>query len=104
VAIRDDRYGEVVGAFLRAEAQASCITPNIDNRPTWSAVNNFVRKSLGSHKAPKYVFWLGEAGCPETWPVTGSGKIMKHVLRSIGERLVQDGKGGAAEAAVRARL
>ncbi|KAJ9606279.1 hypothetical protein H2200_009240 [Cladophialophora chaetospira] len=104
VAIRDARYGEVVGAFLRQHPQPGCITPNINlsadpsvrtlSRPSWTKINGFVRRSLGSHKAPRYVFWIGDEGVDDDFPKTGSGKIMKHVLRDVGERLVKEGKGG----------
>ncbi|OCT45932.1 putative acyl-CoA synthetase YngI [Cladophialophora carrionii] len=119
VAIRDPKYGEVVSAFLRGQPQAGCLTPNVNpslnlphdprtdkrlNRPSWSEINHFVRQSLGSHKAPKYVFWIGDEGVGNDFPKTGSGKIMKHVLRDVGERLVKQGRGGQDEARVKARL
>ncbi len=40
------------------------------------------------------MFWIGDDGVGSEFPKTGSGKIMKHVLRDIGERLVKHGKGG----------
>ena len=104
IAIRDARYGEVVGAFLRQNPQPGCIAPNINlssdpsvrksSRPSWKEINNFVRKSLGSHKAPRYVFWIGDEGAGSEFPKTGSGKIMKHILRDVGEKLVKEGRGG----------
>ncbi len=67
-----------------------------------------MRKSLGGHKAPRYVFWIGDDGVGSEFPKTGSGKIMKHVLRESGERLVKAGRGGPGEGQevgrVRARL
>ena len=52
------------------------------------------------------MFWIGDEGAPDEWPKTGSGKIMKHVLRENGERLVREGKGGPEERKekVKARL
>ena len=67
------------------------------NRPNWGEINSFVRKSLGSHKSPRYVFWMGDPDVPAEWPKTGSGKIMKHVLRDTGEKLVLEGRGGKEE-------
>ncbi|KIW83094.1 hypothetical protein Z517_02337 [Fonsecaea pedrosoi CBS 271.37] len=112
VAIKDARYGEVVGAFLRAHPRPGCLDLDLKEgnrtrllRPGWKEVNNWVRKSLGSHKAPKYVFWIGDEGVGDEFPKTGSGKIMKHILRDIGERLVQMGKGGDEKLdSVRAKL
>ncbi|KIX97674.1 uncharacterized protein Z520_06452 [Fonsecaea multimorphosa CBS 102226] len=113
VAIKDARYGEVVGAFLRAQARPGCLDLDLKDegnrtrlmRPSWNEVNNWVRKSLGSHKAPRYVFWIGDDGVGNEFPKTGSGKIMKHILRDVGERLVQMGRGTEEKGgAVRARL
>ncbi|EXJ71023.1 uncharacterized protein A1O5_06016 [Cladophialophora psammophila CBS 110553] len=119
VAIKDERYGEVVGAFLREHPRPGCLDLDLKEenrttrlmRPSWKEINNWVRKSLGSHKAPRYVFWIGDEGVGNEFPKTGSGKIMKHVLRDVGERLVKMGKGVAEEkapgekaAVVRAKL
>ncbi|KIW26173.1 uncharacterized protein PV07_09288 [Cladophialophora immunda] len=117
VAIKDARYGEVVGAFLRAHPRPGCLDLDLKEgnrtrlmRPSWREVNNWVRKSLGSHKAPRYVFWVGDDGVGQEFPKTGSGKIMKHLLRDVGEKLVQMGRGMEDKGpedkavAVRARL
>ncbi|OAP55000.1 hypothetical protein AYL99_10700 [Fonsecaea erecta] len=116
VAIKDARYGEVVGAFLRAQPRPGCLDLDLKEgnrtrlmRPSWKEINNWVRKSLGSHKAPKYVFWIGDDGVGNEFPKTGSGKIMKHLLRDVGEKLVQMGRGMEEKGvekvgAVRARL
>jgi hypothetical protein len=50
------------------------------------------------------VFWIGDEGVGNEFPKTGSGKIMKHVLMDVGERLVRQGRGGEEEARVKARL
>ncbi|KAK6382999.1 putative NRPS-like protein biosynthetic cluster [Exophiala oligosperma] len=107
VAVSDDRYGEVVGAFLRQRPQAGCLMPNITlsqdaatrnlSRPNWQEVNHFVRKHLGSHKAPRYIFWIGDEGVGDEFPKTGSGKMMKHKLKDVAERLVKEGRGGGEE-------
>lgn len=67
------------------------------SRPNWREVNHFARKHLGSHKAPKYVFWIGDEGVGDEFPKTGSGKMMKHILKDVAERLVKEGKGGEEE-------
>jgi mevalonyl-CoA ligase len=83
VAIKDARYGEVVGAFLKCAPGMS--------RPSSRDIVQWVREVLGSHKSPKYCFWVGDAGVGEDFPKTGSGKYQKHLLRAIGNKLVADG-------------
>lgn len=101
VAIKDERYGEVVGAFLREK-------PSCQRRPTFEEVNLWVRSGLGSHKAPRYIFWIGDAGVGDDFPKTGSGKYQKHILRAIGENLIkaqaQQAKKPERNVEVRARL
>lgn len=79
----DERYGEVVACFVRQTAQSSRLS-ELD-------VANWVRKTLGNHKTPKHIFWIGDYGL-EDFPKTGSGKHQKHILRAIATRLIQQGK------------
>lgn len=81
VAIKDDRYGEVVGAFLKR-------SPGSNSRPNSEEVSLWVRERLGSHKSPRYCFWIGDAGVGDDFPKTGSGKYQKHLLRELGDKLV----------------
>ncbi|KAK7885648.1 hypothetical protein LTR67_009999 [Exophiala xenobiotica] len=81
VAIKDERYGEEVAAFL-------AVKKGITTRPNALEINQWVRKTLGSHKAPKHVFWIGDEDVGNDFPKTGSGKHQKHILRLIGDRLV----------------
>jgi len=81
VAIKDEKYGEVVGAFLRLNADGS--------RPSLEEIRAFVKEAMGSHKAPQYVFWIGDPGVGEDFPKTGSGKHQKHILRAISEKLLE---------------
>ncbi|KAJ5989533.1 acetyl-CoA synthetase-like protein [Penicillium waksmanii] len=83
VAIKDERYGEVVGCFLK-EAEGT-------QRPKNEELKKWVGQLLGRHKAPAYCFWLGDAGISNDFPKTGSGKIKKHVLCDIGNILVHNG-------------
>jgi acyl-CoA synthetase (AMP-forming)/AMP-acid ligase II len=83
VAIKDERYGEVVGCFLK-EAEGT-------QRPKNEELKEWVGQLLGRHKAPAYCFWLGDAGIGNDFPKTGSGKIKKHVLCDIGNSLVHNG-------------
>ena len=66
VGLPDDRYGEVVGAFVRPVAGAS-----IDEAELFA----HARKRLAPHKTPEHWITVDE------FPVTGSGKIRKYVLR-----------------------
>ena len=85
VGLKDERYGEVVAAYLKQNSN--------QKRPTGDQLRDWVRETLGRHKAPVYVFWLGDQGVGADFPKTASGKHQKHILRDIGNRLVQDGKG-----------
>jgi mevalonyl-CoA ligase len=82
VAIKDQRYGEVVGAFLRRIPGAS-LGPE--------EVVQWTRQALGSHKSPTYVFFAGDEGVGDELPKTGSGKYQKHIMRAIGDKLVSQG-------------
>jgi len=66
VGLPDDKYGEVVGAFVRP-------TPgmHIDENDLFA----FARARLAPHKTPRH--WIAV----DEFPLTGSGKIQKYVLR-----------------------
>jgi long-chain acyl-CoA synthetase len=78
VGIADARYGEAVGAFLQQRVY--------QDKPSPSQLQEFVRETLGWHKAPTHVWWLGP---DEDFPKTGSGKIKKIVLKEKGETLLK---------------
>lgn len=80
VGIRNERYGEVVGCFLKLSPQSP--------KPTDQEIKQFITEQLGRHKAPHHIFWIGDAGVGEDFPKTGSGKHQKHMMRDIGNRLV----------------
>ena len=84
VAIADEKYGEVVGAFIERMPHAPQI-PKI----TREQVKTHVAKKLARYKVPRYVFFLGDDGIPGSWPVTASGKIRKVELRSWGDEAVK---------------
>lgn len=83
VGIKNERYGEVVGCFLKS-AVGSPRIPHED-------VKHWVSEKLGRHKSPQYIFWIGDQGVGDDFPKTGSGKHQKHIMRDIGNRLVQQG-------------
>ncbi|HET9728542.1 MAG TPA: AMP-binding protein, partial [Acidimicrobiia bacterium] len=66
VGIPDEKWGEQVAAFIR---------PAEDSRPTITELSTFVRKRLAAYKAPRTWVFV------EQFPLTGSGKVQKFVLR-----------------------
>lgn len=71
VGVADARYGEVVAAFL--QKRSGCAVVQTEE------LRSFVQETLGWHKAPVHIYWLGDG---EDFPKTGSGKIQKHLLRA----------------------
>ena len=86
VAIADEKYGEVVGAFVERMPRVS------HNKITREEIKRYVAKKLARYKVPRYVFFLGEDGISEAWPVTASGKIRKMELRGWGDDAVKSGR------------
>lgn len=87
VGLKDEHYGEVVGAFLDGPHRTS--SAGAANHLTKTEVREWVTKRLGKHKAPAHVFWMGEGGVPDAVPLTGSGKVRKFELAKLGEELLQ---------------
>lgn len=81
VGLKDTKYGEVVAAFLQTAD---------GKRPGEEELREWVRQKLARHKAPKHIFWIGDAKVSDTYPLTGSGKIKKNVLRDLGDSLLQE--------------
>lgn len=90
VGIKDDHYGEVVGAFLDGKK-------DVPSHLSKTEVRDWVIKRLGRHKAPSHVFWMGEGGVPATAPLTGSGKVRKFELAKIGEEILKKQAGKPAK-------
>ncbi len=65
----DEKWGEEVACFMRANAEAPS-----DARPTPAELKAFIRDRLSPQKTPRYWIWVDE------WPLTGSGKIQKFKL------------------------
>jgi fatty-acyl-CoA synthase len=74
VGVPDEKYGEVVGAFVILERGA-----NISEEE----IQEFARSKIASYKVPKYVFIVSE------YPMTASGKIQKYKLREMAKELVE---------------
>lgn len=68
VGLPDDKWGETVGAFIRA------VDGRIVDKDELFA---YMRDSLAPHKTPKQWFEL------EAFPLTGSGKVQKYKLRDM---------------------
>lgn len=79
--LKDERYGEAVAAFMQ-------IRPGHD-KPSHEAIRGWVHDELGRHKAPQHTFWLGPGEMITEYPVTGSGKVRKEVLRELGNRILE---------------
>ncbi|KAE8149857.1 acetyl-CoA synthetase-like protein [Aspergillus avenaceus] len=76
----DPRYGEAVACLGKIAPAAE--------RPLDEEVREWVKQTLGKHKAPTYIFWLGDSGIAHEFPRTDSGKIQKHVMQEIGKALI----------------
>ncbi|CAO1596863.1 hypothetical protein XANCAGTX0491_000691 [Xanthoria calcicola] len=86
VGLPDERYGEVVAAFVvRAAARAGAIKQaETQEEQEEEEIRNWVREKLSHHLVPKHVFWVDD------YPKTASGKIQKFKLRDEGVRLVRE--------------
>lgn len=78
VGIKDEKYGEVVAAFVRKQQNEEGAKLDIES------VRDYVRTHLSHHLVPKYVFFTDE------YPTTASGKVQKFKLREDGEKLVKE--------------
>ncbi len=73
--IPDDKYGEVVGAFIILKEGRSL---------TEEDVIDFCRGKIARFKIPQYVFFV------DSYPMTGSGKIQKFKLGEVGLELLKN--------------
>lgn len=80
VGLEDSLYGEVVACFLGSTG---------GTRPADQEIRSWVTAEMDYHKAPRYIFWLGESDVGEELPKTGSGKYQKHLIRDKGNALVK---------------
>ncbi|KAL8801150.1 MAG: hypothetical protein Q9182_004655 [Xanthomendoza sp. 2 TL-2023] len=87
VGLPDDRYGEVVAAFIVRAAGGKA--ENGENGTsatllTEEDVREWVREKAGHWLVPKHIFWLPD------YPKTASGKIQKFKLREHGVRVLRE--------------
>ncbi|KAF1812367.1 long-chain-fatty-acid--CoA ligase [Eremomyces bilateralis CBS 781.70] len=80
VGVKHPRLGEVVGTFLQSSPRQKPISQR--------EVREWTSATLGKHKAPAHVFWLGRDGIPNSVPLTGSGKIKKYELQALAEQML----------------
>lgn len=73
VGVPDEKYGEVVGAFVR-------VKDGYDIQP--EDVREFALTRIARYKVPKHTFIV------DSFPLTPSGKIMKYVLRDRAKELL----------------
>jgi len=72
VGIPDEKYGEIVGAFVKLKAGKHLCE---------AQVQEFCRGQIARYKIPKHVFFV------DGFPTTASGKIQKYKLREMGAEL-----------------
>ncbi|KAL8888691.1 MAG: hypothetical protein Q9215_003919 [Flavoplaca cf. flavocitrina] len=82
VGLPDDRYGEVVAAFIVKNAAAAGEGAGEDKMD--DEIRNWVKEKLSHHLVPKHIFWVAD------YPKTASGKIQKFKLREEGVRLLNE--------------
>ncbi|KAJ3545117.1 hypothetical protein NM208_g2673 [Fusarium decemcellulare] len=80
VGVKDERYGEAVTAFLN-------VRPGHE-KPSPQELRSWVQKELGRHKAPKHIIWVGPGEAVQDYPITGTGKIRKDLLRDMGNNII----------------
>jgi fatty-acyl-CoA synthase len=71
--IPDEKYGEIVGAFVKLKAGHTL---------TQEEIQEFCRGKISRHKIPKHVIFIDD------FPKTASGKIQKYKLREMGKAYV----------------
>lgn len=72
--IKDEKYGEIVGAFIIKEEDSDIREEDIRDIAT---------QKIARYKVPKHVFFVDE------FPLTASGKIQKYKLSELGLELVK---------------
>ena len=72
--IKDERYGEIVGAFIIKE-EGSTLTEE--------DIRDYAIEKIARYKVPKHVFFVDE------FPLTASGKVQKYKLSELGLELVK---------------
>ncbi|MCJ1287797.1 hypothetical protein MMC26_007149, partial [Xylographa opegraphella] len=102
VGLPDDRYGEVVAAFVVKNTHsgdfsgkdirvwvAERLSRHLGKRELLVSPYTIIvwKLTVSAHVVPKYVFWV------DSYPKTASGKIQKFKLQTLGRELVAEGEG-----------
>lgn len=82
VGVPDERYGEVIAAFVIPKHRQGQEEP-LDEE----SIKTRVRVKLSNHLVPKYVFFMSPS---ETFPKTASGKIQKFKLKETAIRILNE--------------
>jgi len=77
VGIPDEKYGEIVGAFVML---------NDGVQLTEEDIQDYARTKIARYKVPKHIFFVKE------YPLTASGKIQKFKLRELAVKLLENKK------------
>jgi fatty-acyl-CoA synthase len=77
VGIPDEKYGEIVGAFVILKDGAQL---------TEEDIQDYARTKIARYKVPKHVFFVKE------YPLTASGKVQKFKLRELAVQLLENKK------------
>ena len=77
VGIPDEKYGEIVGAF---------VILNDDSGINASDIRDYARTKIARYKVPKHIFIVNE------YPMTASGKVQKFKLRELAQELIKQKK------------
>ncbi|KAG8709251.1 hypothetical protein FRC09_000779 [Ceratobasidium sp. 395] len=73
IAVPDARFGEVVGVWILLRRGATPLSQQ--------DVTDWVKVKMNPQNAPSFVWFLSDGDIPSELPKTGSGKVMKNVLR-----------------------
>lgn len=77
VGIPDEKYGEIVGAFVIIKDGTQL---------TEEDIQDYARTKIARYKVPKHIFFVKE------YPLTASGKVQKFKLRELAVQLLENKK------------
>lgn len=90
VGLPDERYGEIIGAFIMVKDGVVTEVGDVDvsdgqppKRLGAADLQQWVREKMGRMMVPKHVFFV------EKMPLTASGKVEKYKLRDLGISMLQ---------------
>ncbi|EEA23948.1 hypothetical protein TMatcc_007019 [Talaromyces marneffei ATCC 18224] len=87
VGVPDEKYGEVVGAFVVMSPSTTNTTNEEEQHLLKEELRLWVREKLSSHLVPKFIFFLSSS---DAFPKTASGKIQKFKLKELAIQLLKE--------------